>query len=246
MSSNRIIFIVPCFNEEKRLKSDDFLLFCIKNPLIDFCFVDNGSKDGTLQILEKMQSTAPTQIKYLQLSHNQGKSEAVRQGMLYVCEQEKYDYIGYLDADLATPLSEIIYFKDLINDKPGLILVAGSRISRMGASIDRYWIRHYFGRIFATIVSQMLQLPFYDTQCGAKLLKSNIVKEVFAYPFISPWLFDIELIFRILKIDTNPSPAELIYELPLSIWKEQGGSKIRPKDLIRIPVELLKIWKKYK
>lgn len=240
-SKQRVIFIVPCYNEANRLKIDEFLRFFQNYPLISFCFVDDGSKDDTVGLLKYLSEQNSEQVRYLQLSRNQGKAEAVRQGVLSVSNE--FAYIGYLDADLATPLSEIPNFIATIEQFPDLVLVAGSRISRMGGHIKRYWFRHYFGRIFATVVSQMLKLPFYDTQCGAKLLKASTAAKVFREEFISPWLFDVEVIFRILKTQTYA--AQSIYELPLHQWEEQGESKIGVKDLLKVPIELLKIWKKY-
>jgi glycosyltransferase involved in cell wall biosynthesis len=242
----QVIFVVPCFNEEKRLDSEAFLLFCRDYPSVHFCFVDDGSKDGTAHLLENLHKANSMQIQFLQLSKNQGKAEAVRQGILHTAKQKQFAYIGYLDADLATPLCEIPFFVELVKQNPHLILIAGSRISRMGASIERYLFRHYFGRVFATIVSAMLNLRFYDTQCGAKLLKSGIVEEIFNEPFISPWLFDVEMIFRIMKAKGLTNPASLIYELPLNQWEEKGASKIKLIDLIKIPIELWKIGRKYR
>ncbi|GAB4186296.1 MAG: hypothetical protein OHK0057_27940 [Thermoflexibacter sp.] len=246
MSDNlKFVFIIPCFNEEKRLNAEAFLEFCQTYPYVHFCFVDDGSRDGTAQLLENLHKANNMQIQFLQLPKNQGKAEAVRQGILHTAKQRQFAYIGYLDADLATPLSEIPFFIDLVVQKPHLILVAGSRISRMGASIERYLFRHYFGRVFATIVSAMLNLRFYDTQCGAKLIKSEIVQEIFKESFISPWLFDVEIVFRIMKMKDLENPASLIYELPLNQWEEKGASKIKLIDLIRIPIELWRIGRKY-
>jgi dolichyl-phosphate beta-glucosyltransferase len=242
----KIVFVVPCYNEANRLKSDLFLQFCQSHSNIHFCFVDDGSKDGTIEVLKAMQQANNIQISYLQLPHNQGKAEAVRQGILHSHSLDLFAYTGYLDADLATPLSEIPYFLQIIHQSPENLLIAGSRISRMGAEIDRYWFRHYFGRVFATVVSIMLNLRFYDTQCGAKLLKSEIINDIFSEGFISPWLFDVELIFRILKLKTYKNSQKLIYELPLREWKEQKESKIKFSDLLKIPIELFKIYRKYK
>lgn len=244
-NTQKIIFVIPCYNEANRLKSNEFIHFCEQYPLIHFLFVDDGSKDKTIDLLKELYEKNSLQIKYIQLSHNQGKAEAVRQGILHTATENDYDYIGYLDADLATPLVEIPRFIEIIRQNSDLHLIAGSRISRMGAEIERYLFRHYFGRVFATVVSSMLNLRFYDTQCGAKLLKNNIIQEVFKDSFISPWLFDVEIIFRILKINGREKTKSLIYELPLRKWEEQGQSKIRLKDLLKIPIELWKIWRKY-
>jgi dolichyl-phosphate beta-glucosyltransferase len=239
-----IAFVVPCYNEANRLDSKEFIQFCQTNPTVTFCFVDDGSKDSTVEVLRNLNEQNNKQLFYLQLPTNQGKAEAVRQGILHLIGQ--FDYVGYLDADLATPLSEIPNFIQIAVQMPDLLLIAGSRISRMGANIARYWFRHYFGRIFATVVSEMLKLRFYDTQCGAKLLKNNILNQIFDQPFLSPWLFDVELIFRLKQIKSIRQPEKYIYELPLHQWIEKGDSKIKLKDLLKIPYELWKIWKKYR
>lgn len=242
----KIIFVVPCYNEANRLKSNEFIQFCKEYPFTNFFFVDDGSKDKTIDLLKAMYEQNTLQLKYLQLPQNQGKAEAVRQGVLHLASLTEYDYVGYLDADLATPLLEIPHFVEIANQNPHLQLIAGSRISRMGAEIERYLFRHYFGRVFATVVSAMLNLRFYDTQCGAKLLKNSIISKIFDEPFISPWLFDIEIIFRILKMNGYEKAKKSIYELPLRKWEEQGQSKIKLKDLLKIPIELWKIWRKYR
>ena len=102
---------------------------------------------------------------------NVGKSEAIRKGVLTVNE-DGYEYLGYLDADLATPISEMIRLVGFSVENHKIDFIMGGRIKLIGNEVSRSMKRHYFGRVFATIISQfILKTPIYDTQCGAKIIK---------------------------------------------------------------------------
>ena len=104
---------------------------------------------------------------------------------------QTYDFklVGYWDADLATPLSTIPEFIDKFRSNRELVAVCGSRILRLGASIHRSVFRHYFGRVFATIASNILKIPVYVTQFGAKLFRTEHAELIFSKPFLSRWFF---------------------------------------------------------
>jgi hypothetical protein len=72
---------------------------------------------------------------------------------------QKFQFVGYWDADLATPLSTIPEFIEKIQSSREFVAVSGSRILRLGTSIHRSIFRHYFGRVFATIASNILKMP---------------------------------------------------------------------------------------
>ena len=182
---------------------------------------------------------------FLDLPQNRGKAEAVRLGFLKALEKNPQT-IGFWDADLATPLEEAPEFYRLFESRPKLLCVMGSRILRMGGRINRHLYRHIIGRVFATFASNALGLPVYDTQCGAKIFKASIVSEVFKQPFLSYWIFDVELIYRIKKISNYSHYNDNFYEYPLSIWNDEAGSKLKMFDFLKAPFELLKIWWHYR
>ena len=95
--------VVPCYNEEKRLDVASFRDFNSPSHTITFLFVNDGSTDKTLQLLQSLQAADPNKFSVLSLPQNQGKAEAVRRGVLTAIESQP-DYVGFWDADLATPL----------------------------------------------------------------------------------------------------------------------------------------------
>lgn len=238
-----VCIIVPCYNEAKRLLLKEFEAFINANPAYSFFFVDDGSRDETLRLLEIFQSVTP-RVEVFALTHNCGKAEAVRQGIIKAARSGKYTYLGYWDADLATPLTEIPYFVgQLISNSKKIGL--GSRLKRLGAVVERKPLRHVLGRIFSTFSSLILKLPVYDTQCGAKVMSCEVA-HLFKERFISTWLFDVEVLARYRNYYGLNLALSEILEIPVNSWLEKDGSKLKFKDMLRVPYELIKIHFHYK
>jgi dolichyl-phosphate beta-glucosyltransferase len=230
--------VVPCFNEERRLDEARVRAFA-ERPGISLLLVDDGSTDGTRAVLERMAGSSP-HIAALALPRNRGKAEAVRQGLLRAIDDGAV-LLGYYDADLATPPEEMERIVSALRDDAGLHFAMGARVSFLGTRIERRRSRHYLGRIFATLASMMLRLPVYDTQCGAKALRSSpALRAALAQPFRSRWAFDVELIGRLLA-GAPGVPAltkEAFRELPLAAWRDVKGSKVAPAQMVWVLAEL--------
>jgi len=78
---DRTSIIIPCYNEANRLHLEVFLNFARKNPKISFVFVDDGSKDLTINLLCGAMAALPGQVDVLTMARNAGKAEAVRHGL---------------------------------------------------------------------------------------------------------------------------------------------------------------------
>ncbi len=107
-------------------------------------------------------------------------------------------------------------------------------------------MRHYLGRVFATVTSLLLNLPTYDTQCGAKVMNRDLCKIAFSNKFESKWFFDIEILFRLKNKFGKDYVLEKVYEYPIMQWFEERGSKLGLKNFLFAPFELLKIYFKSK
>ncbi len=239
--TSKCCIIIPCYNEASRLDVEKFTTFASVRPAIHFLFVNDGSIDNTAVILDRLSSSGSS-FSFINLEINCGKAEAVRQGAKKAFTAG-FEFVGFLDADLSTPLSEIDLLVGKIIESDSDI-VMGCRLQRLGATIDRSNKRHYLGRVFATFASIILKMHVYDTQCGAKLFKSSQYY-LFDRPFITQWLFDIEILARYRNFNGLDRSLNKISEVPLNEWKEVGGSKLKLKHLIKVPFELLKIHRQY-
>jgi glycosyltransferase involved in cell wall biosynthesis len=242
------VIVVPCFNEAERLPVGAFKDFFASRPNIHFVFVDDGSTDGTKAVISQLVESRPEGTSLLVLPHNAGKAEAVRRGLVEAFKTAA-EFIGFWDADLATPLDAIPQLCQVMRDNPDLLMVFGSRVRLLGREIERRSVRHYAGRVFATVASQLLGIPVYDTQCGAKLFRrDSVVERIIQEPFRTRWVFDVELIARLLRTlgaDAAEQARDLIYEYPLYEWRDVAGSKLRTRDLVRVAVDMMRIWRRY-
>jgi glycosyltransferase involved in cell wall biosynthesis len=240
--------VVPCYNEASRFQSELFLGWISAQTETRLILVDDGSRDATLTVLERIRQAFPERVTVLPLQPNRGKAEAVRAGLLYALDDLHPDIIGYWDADLATPLDAFDRFLNVLDHRPDIEMIFGSRVKLLGRHVERQPLRHYLGRVFATAASVMLNLPVYDTQCGAKLFRVKPhTRRIFAEPFLSKWIFDVEIIARYLQLDRcDPNLLEKrIYEYPLETWVDIAGSKVRPSDFFMAFVDTLRIRVRY-
>jgi glycosyltransferase involved in cell wall biosynthesis len=238
--------VVPCYNEEARLRPDAFVAYAQSHPDVELLFVDDGSTDGTRGVLDSMRAAAPAQISVLGLQENRGKAAAVRAGIQEGLARGR-GMVGYWDADLSTPLDAIGEFRRLLLERPEVALVMGARVKLLGRRIERLESRHYLGRFFATAVSLVLRLPVYDTQCGAKLFRATAeTAAVFATPFRARWIFDVEILARMIRYRAGAGTlADAVLEHPLVEWRHVRGSKLRSADFLVAARDLAVIHREY-
>jgi glycosyltransferase involved in cell wall biosynthesis len=248
MTTAHVALVVPCFNEASRLDVRAFLdARLARGARLELVFVDDGSRDATRDVLESMRRERPDEVRVVAYDDNQGKAEAVRRGVVDALSRSP-DAVGYWDADLATPLAELPELVRVLDERPDIDVVLGSRVKLMGRTIERRVWRHYSGRLFATAASLALELPVYDTQCGAKLFRGTpLLARVFAERFVAKWIFDVEILARFMALDPRGTEhcARSIYELPLREWVDVHGSKLKSTDFARAALDLAVIWRRY-
>ncbi len=241
------VVVVPCYNEALRLNTRAFSQFRMNGHWVEFLFVNDGSRDETLEVLQRLKCGSPDTIRLRDQQPNLGKAEAVRTGLLEALGTGA-DFVGYWDADLATPLSALPKFLEVLEDRAGIDVVLGSRVKLLGRSIDRRAWRHYLGRVFATVVSEMLRLAVYDTQCGAKVFRStDTLRRVLSQPFTTSWLFDVEILARLIGASPTGTAAvaQSLYELPLDEWRDVAGSKLTRAAYARAATSVFKLYTEY-
>ena len=232
--------VIPCYNEEARLKTTFFTNFVKHNLGYKLCFVNDGSKDNTLQVLQELSKGREDYITVLNCKENGGKAEAVRQGILHLLKDKQLDYLGYLDADLSTNFKD---FTDLVStiSNSNFQIVGGSRIARMGADITKAGSRAIISKTINLIIRKILGMSFQDTQCGAKIMTREVAAKMFDKKFLTSWLFDVEIFMRMRKHYGLEKAKSMICEQPLKRWIHEDGSKLSMKDSFKILGQLFQI-----
>jgi dolichyl-phosphate beta-glucosyltransferase len=237
----RTVIVVPCYNEAARLDVARFAEYAALPGAASLLFVDDGSTDDTAKVLSGLVRRVPGRIRALRLATNQGKSGAVRAGVLAALADGAV-FVGFWDADLATPLAAIPRFLAALEGRPILLGAIGARVRLLGTTIERSAVRHYLGRVFATAASLVLGLGVYDTQCGAKLFRAGpLLGAAFAAPFRSRWAFDVELLARLEEAGRRAGALpvqQTVIELALEEWRDVRGSKLHPLGMVGAGLDL--------
>lgn len=244
MGNPKIDIIIPCYNEHGRLPILSFTSFLTAHPNAHICFVDDASTDESLKMLQSLQQQFVHQITVISNPVNSGKAAAVRMGVLHCCDQNTAPVLAYLDADLAVSLEECYSFLFALDY--GKKFVFASRILKIGSVIERKFSRFVFGRIIATVISNILDVKVYDTQCGCKVFQKELGLLLFQEPFISKWLFDVELFSRILCEYGKENALQIMDEIPVKQWIDKGGSKVKLSYFFRLWYDLFLIRKRHK
>jgi dolichyl-phosphate beta-glucosyltransferase len=241
--NNECIVVIPCYNEANRLQTEQYLESLKKLPNLSVLFVNDGSKDKTLQVIDSLAGQLPEQISVLDAPENGGKAQAIFLGMNEALPKNP-KYLGYIDADLAVSLEEFNAILEVAQTEKKKF-VFGSRWKRIGSVIERKITRHYIGRVFATLFSNLLQLDIYDTQCGAKVMDCTTAQHVFKNKFNVNWIFDVEIFFRLLQVIPKEKFSESVLEYPLKEWRDVEGSKVKISHFITILRDVLVLKKRY-
>jgi len=262
------VVVIPCYNEEQRLPAQEYVDF-LNSPIgegVSFLFVNDGSTDKTLSMLQALKDQLQAQfgsgrVDVLDLQPNGGKAEAVRKGMLAAVQMPGAEIVGFWDGDLATPLAAIDDLRGVLRGRenapsraragkkddalPPVQMAFGARVGLLGRDVTRSMSRHYLGRAFATLASLLLAMPIYDTQCGAKLfLNSEMLQEALLEPFSAGWIFDVELLARLKRAHAarEQNLQDLIFEYPLHRWHDLPGSKLGLRSKVSALWGLARIW----
>lgn len=239
-----ISFVIPVYNEEKRLKKAFKALKNLKLPrglkLNEVIFVNDGSTDKTVGILKKnipsVFPISPISLispKIISYSQNKGKGYAVKQGML----ASKADYTLFFDADISTPLSEINKFMPYI--KNDIDVIIGTRKNGESTVIKHQpFFREILGRGFTLITQKFLGLNVTDFTCGFKAFSKQAKEKIFSKSKINSWGYDAEIIFLAQK--NNLTIAEKAVT-----WSNDEQTKVKlHKAIPQTLFDLIKIlWK---
>tara|TARA_Y100001970_G_scaffold293025_1_gene437266 strand:+ start:2322 stop:3476 length:1155 start_codon:yes stop_codon:yes gene_type:complete len=230
--------ILPCYNEEKRIESTFKIIdkYIKDNNLkSEIIFVNDGSTDNTQKLINNFCKNSPT-YKNIELSINQGKGYAVKKGVL----NSNGKYILFTDSDNSTPISELPKLMHVL-DKKNIDICIGSRyLDNKTVKIKQPFYRIIISRLGNFLISLLLIDGIKDTQCGFKLFKSNVAKEIFEMQKVKRFGFDMEVLIIAKHYGFK------IKEVPVS-WINSEDSRFRLikdsfitlKDLLYIKLNLI-------
>ncbi len=211
----KLSVIIPAYNEEKRMEKtlldvDSYLEK--QNYEYEIIVVDNNSNDKTSEVVKKVASTTVQNAKVV-LQPIQGKGAAVKLGV----DTAVGEYIMYMDADNATPISEIEKFWPALES--GIEVVIGDRYMDSTHQAKQPWYRTILSRGSNLLIQTVLVPHINDTQAGFKAFKGSAVKEIFRHITIHGFAFDMELLAIALKLSYR------IKAVPIS-RNQTGGSTV--------------------
>lgn len=236
-----VALFIPCYNEEKRLKVKEFLVFIRNNSKrFDFYFIDDGSKDDTSKIIRD-NIVDNANVFLITLPENLGKGKALRLGFLEN-QQKPYKYYGFIDADLDIPLDQINRLYSQIEDSKYFITTSKRNLME---EISIFRLRSFSSIVMILVANKLIGFDpkLQDTQCGCKLFKKEIIYLCFGKEFISEWLFDIEIFMRLKN--NLPNSRELIKEVPVTHINKSGISNYKFSQNIKVFKQLFNIYSRY-
>ncbi len=233
MTRPKLGIVIPVFNEEKRITSTlkalgNFYEKCT----FECCLVDDGSSDGTYQIISQFVKTRPWAC-LLSTGENLGKGAAIRLGVSRLSS----DFIFFTDADIPVPLHTIeraLYYLERGSD-----MVIGSRMLAESQVIDRSLLRKYIGLFGNFVIRLVTKLPYRDTQCGFKGFRRACARDLFSCLTLNRYLFDVELLILAQK------KQYVVKELPIK-WNHVPDGSFKPvQDSVRAIWDLIRLAYRY-
>ena len=223
-STGSLHLVLPCINESGRITR--FLPdLCGQMDAAGDCrilVVDDGSGDQEQQrmrdIINGLKRTHPCLLPPLLLPRNLGKGGAVYAGWR---ANEGAEWLGFVDADGSVPAGEVARLLRIARERGAAAgAIIASRVMLLGRSVQRHLHRHLMGRVYSILVSGLLNLRVYDSQCGCKLVPAADFRAIEPALSTSEFAFDAELLVSLLD------SGRQVREEPVD-WHEVAGGKVR-------------------
>ena len=199
----KLSIIIPAYNEEKRIGKtlEAYSVFFEKirkaeKIEYEIFIVINNTKDKTEQVVQSFRKKNK-KIIYINLEKG-GKGYAITEGFKNALKR-KNDFIGFVDADLATFPDQFFLLLKNIEGYDATIASRALPESKVYTSLKR----RITSRGFNFVVRSLLFLPYKDTQCGAKLFRREPAKLIAENKSLAQWAFDVQILYMLQNVDSH-------------------------------------------
>ncbi|MDB5319763.1 MAG: hypothetical protein JWN40_1394 [Phycisphaerales bacterium] len=225
--------VIPAYNEAHKIALDVQAAgqFFTDHQLSgEIIISDDGSDDNTAGAARACAVSGPVTLKVLGQPTNRGKGAAVRAGMAVSHGQ----YVMFADSGVCIPYEQALRGLTLL--RSGQCEIAHASRKRVDSVITnpQPFHRRMLSRVFRSAVDAYMGLPYRltDTQCGFKLYRGSLARELYSQCLTDGFLFDLEIILRAKKAGAR------IAEFPVT-WSCDPDSRLRPgRTAIRTIVEM--------
>lgn len=198
--------VIPAYNEEKRiLRTLEAYAKDFPAPF-EICIVANGCTDKTVEIVRSfIEKTPQANIRLTEIKEAVGKGGALRAGFKEVTGE----IVGFVDADLATPVAEVVRLVDITREEKVDGVIA-SRLLPDAVVHGRGLMRGLASRVFAFLVRSLTDLEYQDTQCGAKFFTRDAMRHILPDLTMSDMTIDVDMLLASEKHNLHiiESPSE--------------------------------------
>jgi dolichyl-phosphate beta-glucosyltransferase len=237
---SKLSIVIPVFNEQNKISRDilaaDHFLTSEGLPG-EIILVDDGSKDDTVKIAENVAQTIQTECIIESLKEHRGKGFAVRTGIL----KSRGDFVVFSDSGDCIPYEEIKLGVDLISSGRCQIAHGSRKLANCYILQPQPLYRQLCSKIFHWfLIHDIKRLGnLTDTQCGFKVYRGDIARELYVNSKVDGFMFDIEIILLAL------SKGYYILEFPVS-WRCDPDSRLKPlQESWRVFRDLVQLKKRF-
>lgn len=227
----RLDIVIPAHNEQHRI-DDTLTRYCNEctDPDVSFVVALDDCSDGTAAQVARHAASDPRvhAISYPRLGKGGVLGEAFR--------GSQADFLAFVDADGATPPAELLRVVDACLACECDLAIASRYHPASVLPVTRTRARRLTGHAFAVAVRRLFRLPYYDTQCGAKVIRRGAAQR------ITPLLSSRDFVFDVDLLATAKALGFSVAEVP-TVWLDKDGSRVSTaRDSLRMGASLLVLW----
>jgi glycosyltransferase involved in cell wall biosynthesis len=221
--------VIPAHNEEDRLdRTLSVYREGFPEPGVRFMVALDRCTDGTESIV-RMHAAVDDRVSLYDFP-KLGKGGVLMEAF----RRTTAPLVGFADADCATPPSEFRRLAEIVDSEAEGAIASRDHPASI-LPVKRSLFRSTLTKGGQVVIKTMFRLGYNDTQCGAKVLRGDVLRSMLPVLSSRDFLFDVDLLLAARSLGHD------IKEVP-TVWIDQAGSKVRRSDAAKTLVSALRLW----